>query len=134
MTLNTRQKKAIEAVIEIGSEPSGELPATELARRLEVSKESVHQLLLPLVRAGLVVAVRGRAGGYRAAEGLRQASIASVTASFEAPRAGAAARFAAIDELEERAEGARQAVYEGQTVGQLVARARAERSVVSWDI
>ena len=133
--MNTRQRKAVEAVIEIGSEPSRELSAAELARRLDVSKDSVHQLLLPLVRAGLLLAVRGRGGGYRGGEGLASAPVSAVLAPFEPPPARTSpGEPGPVAALEEAAERARWAVYEEETVGALAVRARAERGVLDWEI
>lgn len=137
--LNLRQKKAIEAVIEIGSKPERERSAAEMAGLLGLSRESVHQLLAPFVRSGLLVAVRGRAGGYRPGEGLLETPLSAVLAPFgvsaaraERPPSGGASRLVVAVEAE--AAGARRAVYQRTTVGQLVSRLRAEREALDWEI
>ena len=113
--------------------------AAELAGLLSLSRESVHQLLAPYVKAGLLVAVRGRAGGYRAGPGLLETSLATVLAPFAGPppRAAATRRSALerlVDALESEAAAARRSVYERRTVGDLVARLRAERETPDWEI
>ena len=136
--LTQRQRKAIEAMVEIGADPGTERSAAEMARRLGLSRESVHQLLVPFVRSGLLVAVRGRAGGYRAGETLLSTPLASVLAPFAgpAPRPVAAGRGAArlVAAVEAEAAGARRAVWERTTVGHLVSRFRAEREALDWEI
>lgn len=123
--------------MEIGNEPSRELGSGEMARRLSLSRESVHQLLLPLVRAGFLVALRGRSGGYRAADGLLSASIAAITEPFEgAPRRGAGGPGGSrvLDELEADAESAHRAVLTRTSLAEVLARVKAEREVPSWEI
>ena len=137
--LNQRQRKAIEAMVEIGTDPGNERSAADLAQQLGLSRESVHQLLVPFVRAGLLVAVRGRSGGYRAGAGLLEAPLASVLAPFAAPAprpAPGAARGVArlVETIEAEAAGARLAVWERTTVGQLVSRLAAEREALDWEI
>jgi DNA-binding IscR family transcriptional regulator len=137
--LNLRQRKAIEAMVEIGSDPGRDRSAAEMAGLLDLSRESVHQLLAPYVRVGLLVAVRGRTGGYRAGEGLLESPLSSVLAPFGAPsgrgRAEAGKGLSRLVEaVESEAAAARLAVYARWTVGDLVARHRAERHVIDWEI
>jgi DNA-binding IscR family transcriptional regulator len=137
--LNLRQRKAIEAVVEIGTDPGSERSAADLAQQLGLSRESVHQLLLPFARAGLLVAVRGRTGGYRAGPGLLEAPLSAVLAPFAAPSSRpspAVGRGPArlVEAVEAEAAGARRAVYERTTVGQLVSRLAAERGALDWEI
>ena len=126
-------------MIEIGSDPGRERSAAEMAGLLGLSRESVHQLLSPFVRSGLLVAVRGRAGGYRPGEGLLETPLTAVLAPFGVasaqslrPPAGVVPRLVAA--LEAEAAGARHAVYQRTTVGQLVSRLRAEREALDWEI
>jgi len=137
--LTLRQKKAIEAMVEIGSDPSGERSAAEMARLLALSRESVHQLLAPYVRTGLLVALRGRTGGYRAGPGLLDTPLSTVLASFggPAPRTGGSDRSPLgrlVDAVEAKAASARAVVFERLTVGDLVNRLRSERGAIDWEI
>lgn len=113
--------------------------AAELAGLLGLSRESVHQLLAPYVRAGLLVAVRGRTGGYRAGAGLLETPLATVLAPFAGPPAGAPAERRSslerlVDGVEAEAAGARLAVWERTTVGDLAGRLQAARNVPDWEI
>jgi len=137
--LTLRQKKAIEAMVEIGSDPGRERSAAELAGLLGLSRESVHQLLAPYVRAGLLVAVRGRTGGYRAGGALLATPLSALLAPFGAPsgraRAGAPKGLPGlVAAVEADAAAARLSVYERLAVGDLVARLRAERHAIDWEI
>lgn len=125
-------------MVEIGLKGT-DRSAAELAGLLALSRESVHQLLAPYVRAGLLVAVRGRTGGYRAGEGLLETPLAKVLAPFSGPvprpsGEGRSGLGRLVDALESEAAGARRAVYERTTVGELVNRLRAERDVPDWEI
>lgn len=137
--LTLRQKKAIAAMVEVGLKPGSDRSAAELAGLLGLSRESVHQLLAPYVRAGVLVAVRGRTGGYRAGASLLATPLSAVLAPFAgpAPRPGAEGRAGLdrlVDALESEAARARLAVYERLTVGDLASRLRAERQVLDWEI
>jgi DNA-binding IscR family transcriptional regulator len=137
--LTLRQRKAIEAMVEIGSEPGTERSAAEMAGLLALSRESVHQLLAPYVRAGLLVAVRGRTGGYRAGRELLATPLSALLAPFGAPPGRARAEASRglpglVEAVEAEAAAARIAVYERLTVGDLVARLRAERHAIDWEI
>ena len=126
-------------MVEIGSDPGNERSAADLARQLGLSRESVHQLLAPFVRTGLLVAVRGRSGGYRAGPDLVSSPLSAVLAPFAAPsprpEPGAVRGVTRLVEaIEAEAAGARRAVWERTTVGQLVSRLAAERAALDWEI
>lgn len=126
-------------MVEIGSNPGSDRSAAEMAGLLGLSRESVHQLLAPYVRAGLLVAARGRTGGYRAGADLPGTPLAAILAPYAglAPRpapAGRAGLDRLVDALEAEATGARLAVYQRLTLGELVRRLRAEREALDWEI
>lgn len=126
-------------MVEIGSDPENDRSAAEMARLLDLSRESVHQLLAPYVRAGLLVAVRGRTGGYRAGAGLLETPLSTVLAPFgSAVRTGEGVGRSPlrrlVDAVEANSVAARLAVYERITVGDLVARLRGERHALVWEI
>jgi DNA-binding IscR family transcriptional regulator len=110
-----------------------------MAGLLGLSRESVHQLLAPYVRAGLLVAARGRTGGYRAGADLSGTPLAAILAPYAGPAprpapAGRAGLDRLVDALEAEAAGARLAVYQRLTLGELVRRLRAEREALDWEI
>ncbi|MBK9963650.1 MAG: Rrf2 family transcriptional regulator [Holophagales bacterium] len=126
-------------MVEIGSNPGRDRSAAEMAGLVGLSRESVHQLLAPYVRAGLLVAVRGRTGGYRAGAALLDAPLAVILAPYAGPAPGPASPGRAgldrlVDDLEAEAAGARLAVYQRLTLGELVRRVRAEREALDWEI
>lgn len=126
-------------MVEIGSNPAGDKSAAEMAGLLGLSRESVHQLLAPYVRAGLLVAARGRTGGYRAGADLLETPLAGVLAPYAGPepRQAASGRVGLdrlVDALEAEASGARLAVYQRVTLGELLLRLRAEREALDWEI
>ncbi len=126
-------------MVEIGSNPGSDRSAAEMAGLLSLSRESVHQLLGPYVRAGLLVAIRGRTGGYRAGADLPETPLSAVLAPYagSAPRpapVGRAGLDRHLDALEAEAAGARLAVYQRLTLGELVRRLRAEREALDWEI
>ena len=126
-------------MVEIGSNPGSDRSAAEMAGLLGLSRESVHQLLAPYVRAGLLVAARGRTGGYRAGADFPATALADVLAPFAGPAPhpvaeGRAGLDRLVDALEAEAAGARLAVYQRLTLGELVRRLRAEREALDWEI
>jgi DNA-binding IscR family transcriptional regulator len=138
--LTPRQRKAIQAMVEIGSNPGSDRSAAEMAGLLDLSRESVHQLLAPFVRAGILVAARGRTGGYRTGTVFPETSLADVLTPFAGPaqrpveegRRTGLDRI--VDALEEEAAGASLAVYQRLTLGELVRGLRAEREALNWEI
>lgn len=126
-------------MVEIGSNPGCDRSAAEMARLLGLSRESVHQLLAPYVRSGLLVAVRGRTGGYRASAGLLGEPVSAVLGPYAGPepRPPAESRSGLdrlLDAVEAEAAAARLAVYRRLTVGEMVARLRSEREALDWEI
>lgn len=109
-----------------------------MAGLVGLTRESVHQLLAPYVRGGLLVAVRGRTGGYRAGAALLEAPLALLLAPYAGPAPqvsrGRAGLDRLVDDLEAEAAGARLAVYQRVTLGELVRRLRAEREALDWEI
>ncbi len=137
MFLMERQKKALEAIAELGLAPEGERTAAQLAERLSLSRESVHQLLLPLVRAGLVAADRGRSGGYRLVPSAQTSSLLSVIVPYarDAARGETSDRSPAfIRRIDEEARRVCQGFFADITVRKLIDSARAEREALDYHI
>jgi Iron-dependent Transcriptional regulator len=131
--LSTRQRKTLEAVVEIVTEPVRGRGSAELAKSLGMSRESVYQLLLPLVRSGLLIGDRGRNGGYRGAPGTASARLSDVLGF---PRNGEplpdCPRW--VDRIEGLAGKAVLHVLDSKTVGDLAGELRATRSAPTWEI
>jgi DNA-binding IscR family transcriptional regulator len=109
----------------------------DLSRALSLSRDSVHQLLLPLVRRGWVTAGRGRLGGYRVSPAARTATAYDVIAVFARQGEGPSAHRGApawASRLEEQAVVAYRRVFRSITVGELAAEVRAHREALTWSI
>jgi DNA-binding IscR family transcriptional regulator len=136
--LNTRQKKAVQALVELVYRAGPDVPSSQLAAWLSLSRDSVHQLLLPLVRNGWVAAGRGRNGGYRATPVAPGVTVLAVVSLFSrdgrepAPEDPAAPRF--IRNLDQRASNRYRQYLSSVTVGDLVGEVRAEREEPTYSI
>lgn len=89
MRLQTASRLAIFAVLELASEPGGQLAAAEIAARYGVSIHHLSKVLHTLGRAGLVRSVRGAGGGYVFSGNVKRTTLFDVVSLFE--RLGAAA-------------------------------------------
>ena len=70
---------AIEAVLDIAYHAGGEpVQSREITRRQGIPRRYLEQTLQQLVRAGVLVGVRGPRGGYRLARERRRISIGEV--------------------------------------------------------
>ena len=136
--LNTRQKKAVQALVELVYRQGPDVPSGQLATWLDLSRDSVHQLLLPLVRSGWIAAGRGRNGGYRATPVAPGITILSVVSLYSrdgrepAPEDPATPRF--IRNLDQRAAERYRQFLSSLTIGDLVTEVRAEREEPSYSI
>ncbi len=123
----------VELVLGAGRDTS----SAELAKALGLTRESVYQLLLPLVRAGYVDVGRGRNGGYRAASGAAALPVSEAMAPFSRDAGRNVHRTKeppVIEELERRATEAYRRVFASVTVGEVAAAVRASREALSWEI
>lgn len=136
--LNTRQKKAVQALVELVYRAGPDVPSSQLATWLALSRDSVHQLLLPLVRNGWVAAGRGRNGGYRATPVAPGVTVLAIVSLFSrdgrepAPDDPASPRF--IRNLDQRASDRYRQFLSSVTVGDLVSEVRAEREEPTYSI
>ena len=83
--LSRQASYAIKALLELAAEPERWRSTHELAIAQQLPEPMLEQLLLRLRRAGLLVARRGRLGGYRLAEAAGEISIAAVLAAVGEP-------------------------------------------------
>jgi Rrf2 family protein len=72
---------AIEAVLDIAYHAGGEpVQSREITRRQGIPRRYLEQTLQQLVRAGILVGVRGPRGGYRLARERRRISVGDIVA------------------------------------------------------
>ena len=84
LELTRRADYAIRTTICLAREGSGRLvPAPVIARRMEVPRRFLPQIMQDLVRSGLVEATPGRGGGYRLVRAPREVSLLDVIEAVE---------------------------------------------------
>ena len=114
------------------------MTSTQLAEWLELSRDSVHQLLLPLVRSGLVAAGRGRNGGYRPTPLAATATVLSVVSLYSRegrdPPPEHTSMPAAVQRLDRELFETHRRFLSGVTIAQIVAEVKAEREELSYSI
>lgn len=76
--LSRQASHALKALLELAQEPEAWRSTHGLANAQQLPEPMLEQLLLRLRRAGVLVARRGRLGGYRLACPARQISVAAV--------------------------------------------------------
>lgn len=76
--LSKQANHALKALLELAAEPKRWRSTHELAIAQQLPEPMLEQLLLRLRRAGLLVARRGRLGGYRLAMPNRDVGIGAV--------------------------------------------------------
>lgn len=75
---------ALRVVTYLAQQPPDEaVPAIAMATRVRVPRNYLSKILHQLARAGILVSVRGRAGGFRLARPAARIRLADVVAPFE---------------------------------------------------
>ena len=83
--LSKQANYALKALLELAAEPERWHSTHELAIAQQLPEPMLEQILLRLRRAGLLVARRGRLGGYRLAVAAGEISVAAVLAAVGEP-------------------------------------------------
>ena len=83
--LSKQANHALKALLELATEPERWRSTHELAIAQQLPEPMLEQILLRLRRAGILVARRGRLGGYRLAGAAGEVSIAAVLAAVGEP-------------------------------------------------
>ena len=66
MKISTRGRYAIRVMIDLAEHGFGEyIPLTDIAKRQDISEIYLEAIVASLVKAGLLVGLRGKKGGYR---------------------------------------------------------------------
>ena len=66
MIISTKGRYALSVMIDLAEHPAeGFTPLTEIAQRLNISKEYLSSILKLLVEDGQLLSLRGKGGGYR---------------------------------------------------------------------
>ena len=76
MIVSTKGRYALRGMIDLAEHPTeGFLPLREIAKRQEISEKYLEIILKMLVRAQLVVGLRGKGGGYRLSRAPEQYTV-----------------------------------------------------------
>jgi Iron-dependent Transcriptional regulator len=86
--------QSLRALLVMADAPGRWCSVAELARVQELPQARLEQLLLRLRRAGVLVARRGRSGGYRLARPAAELSLAGILVALESGLPGAALPWA----------------------------------------
>ena len=98
--LSKQANHALKALLELAAEPEHWRSTHELAIAQQLPEPMLEQILLRLRRAGVLVARRGRRGGYRLACSPGELSLAAVLIGLgEAAGAGGQPETAATDKV-----------------------------------
>ncbi|MBM5826706.1 MAG: transcriptional regulator [Cyanobacteria bacterium M_surface_7_m2_040] len=85
--LSRQAHHALKALLLLAAEPQAWQSTHRLAAAQDLPEPMLEQLLLRLRRAGVLVARRGRTGGYRLARAARELSVAAVLTGLGEPAA-----------------------------------------------
>jgi Rrf2 family protein len=91
MKLQKNTSLALRSVLEFARDPTRHIPASEIARKYDVSPHHLAKVLSELARAGFVESVRGVGGGYRFAANPKRLTLLDVIRLFETLGADGAA-------------------------------------------
>ncbi len=85
--LSRRTKYAIHSLLALAAQPDRAVGTAELQTRCGGSRAYLEAVLSTLAREGLVVSIRGRAGGFRLGRSPETISFADVIRIFDGPLA-----------------------------------------------
>ncbi len=85
--LSRRTKYAIHSLLVLAAEPGRAIRTAELQDRCGGSRAYLEAALSTLAREGLILSIRGRAGGFRLARTAEDISFADVIRLFDGPLA-----------------------------------------------
>jgi len=86
MRLSTRGEYGLLALVDLALFSGGRpLHAKQIAERQGIPKQYLDQLMMDLKKAGLVLSLRGRQGGYQLAHPANTISLWEAIATFGAP-------------------------------------------------
>ena len=85
--LSRRTKYAIHSLLALAEHPDRPLGTAELQTRCGGSRPYLEAVLSTLAREGLVISIRGRAGGFRLGRPAETISFADVIRVFDGPLA-----------------------------------------------
>jgi len=86
MKVSTKLRYGLRAMIDIGiNSQNGPVLAKDIAKRQEISKKYLDNLLVSLKSAGLIRSLRGARGGYVLAKPLNRITVEDIALALEGP-------------------------------------------------
>ncbi len=105
MKISTRGRYAIRVMIDLAEHAEGEyIPLADIAKRQEISEKYLEAIVSLLVKAGLLVGLRGKKGGYRLTKSPDQYSVGDILRITEGNFAPVACLEGEINTCERAAE------------------------------
>ncbi len=84
MIVSTKGRYALRVMIDLAEHPTeGFIPLWEIAKRQEISEKYLEIILKMLVKAQLVVGLRGKGGGYRLSRAPEQYTVWEILCCVE---------------------------------------------------
>lgn len=79
MKISTRGRYAIRVMLDLAEHNNGEyIPLMDIAKRQEISEKYLESIVAALSKNKLVIALRGKGGGYRLAKTPEEYTIGSI--------------------------------------------------------
>lgn len=101
MKISTRGRYAIRVVLDLAERDTGEyIPLTDVAKRQEISEKYLEAIVAMLVKNNLLIALRGKGGGYKLTKRPDEYSVADILRVTE----GAFAPVACLEQQPNRCE------------------------------
>lgn len=79
MVVSTRGRYALRVMVDLAENSNGEfIPLREIALRQDISQKYIEGIMTDLSKAGLVIGLHGKGGGYKLAHAPEKCSVKSV--------------------------------------------------------
>ena len=79
MKISTRGRYALRVMIDLAENDNGRyIPLKEICERQEISQKYLESIVAELSKAGLVLALHGKGGGYRLAKAPNEYTVAEI--------------------------------------------------------
>lgn len=83
MKFSTRDRYALRLMVELANHGDALVPLKEISDSQQISLKYLEQIITPLVKAGLVLSVRGAQGGYRLARSEAEITAGEILRAVE---------------------------------------------------
>lgn len=79
MKISTRGRYAIRVMLDLAEHGTGEyIPLTDVAKRQDISEKYLEAIVSMLVKNDLLIALRGKGGGYKLSKKPEEYTVASI--------------------------------------------------------